>query len=133
MATVLDDALLTDTLLSLPGWQGGRDGIWRETHLSDEQDVELRRQVAVDATAMGHQPVIETVEGGTRYSLSTPDAGGVTEIDISLASHISDLVHRLSSDEPGIGAVREGAPVVTFRAGDEGASEPVVSSEQSQP
>ena len=119
MPTVLDDALLTDTLLSLPGWQGGREGIWRETHLTAELDAELRRQVSVDSASMGHEPVVENVAGGTRFTLSTQESGGVTELDISLAAHISDLVHRLSSDEPGINAVRSGDPVVLIRGADE--------------
>ena len=119
MPTVLDDALITDTLKSLPGWEGGPDGIWRDVHLTAEQDVELRRQVAVDGASMGHQPLVESVDGGTRFTLSTPESGGVTELDIAFASHLSDLAHTLAGNEPGVDAVRAGDPVVVFRAPEE--------------
>ena len=120
MPTVLDEALITDTLKALPGWEGCPEGIWREVHLTPEQDVELRRQVAVDGGAMGHAPVVETVDGGTRFTLSTPESGGVTELDIAFASHLSDLAHKLASTEPGIDAVREGDSIIVSRAADEG-------------
>lgn len=118
MPTLLDDTLIADTLLSLPGWQGGSDAITRDVHLTPELDAELQRQIAVDAASMGHKPTIEAIEGGTRFTLRTADVGGVSELDIAFASHISDLAHRLSSTEPGILAVRDGDPVVTVRPGE---------------
>jgi 4a-hydroxytetrahydrobiopterin dehydratase len=120
VTTLLDETLIADTLASLPGWEGDSTRLWREVHLAPEVDAELRRQVAVDAQSMGHAPAVETIEGGTRFVLTTHDAGGVTELDVTLASHISDLVHRLSSSEPGVNAVREGAPVVVTRPGEGG-------------
>lgn len=102
MPTLLDEALVTDTLQSLPGWQGGPDRIWRDVQLSAEDDAELRRQVAVDAAAMRHEPLVETVPGGTRFTLTTTDVGGVTELDIAFAAHLSDLVRRLTGTEPGV-------------------------------
>lgn len=118
MATLLDDALVTDTLLSLPGWEGDARGISRVVHLDAEGDAELRRQVEVDAASMGHRPVLEDADGGTRFVLRTEEAGGVTELDIAFASHISDLAHRLSGAEPGINAVRHGEPVAVVRSGE---------------
>ena len=117
MPTLLEPALVEDTLGSLPGWSGDATRIWREMHLPPEADAELRRQVAVDAGAMGHAPIVEPCEGGTRFVLRTDDVGGVSELDIALASHISDLAHRLSTGEPGVDAVREGDPVVVVRPG----------------
>ncbi len=124
MPTLLDDALLSETLHSLPGWQGGPQAIWRDVHLTRKQDAELRRQIATDAGAMGHGPVIEDRGGGvTRYVLTTEVGGGVTELDIVLASHISDLVHRLAETEPGVHAVRAGDPVVIVRPAGSGEAE----------
>lgn len=135
MPTLLDASLVTDTLLSLPGWEGSTERIWRDVHLTPEQGTELRRQIEVDGTSLGHAPTIEEVAGATRLTLSTPESGGVTELDIALASHISDLVHRLSSSEPGIDAVRHGAPVVVVRPAEDpgGDAAPGVGTEQSQP
>lgn len=114
MPTLLDDELVADTLRSLPGWQGGPAKIWRDVHLDATQGLELRRQVQVDADAMDHHPVVEPVEGGLRFELWTHSVGGVTELDISLASHISDLVHRLTGAE-GVHAVRAGDSVIITR------------------
>lgn len=122
MPTLLDATQVTDTLRSLPGWQGGPERIWRDVQLPADQDTELRRQIAVDADAMGHHPVLEDVDKGTRFVLWTHSAGGVTELDIVLASHISDLLHRLSGQQ-GVDAVRAGEAVVTVRNA-EGADEP---------
>ena len=76
-------------------------------HLDPDPDAELRRQVSVDAGTMGHDPEVEAIDGGTRYTLTTHDEGGVTELDVMMASHISDLVHRLSNAEPGVEAERD--------------------------
>jgi 4a-hydroxytetrahydrobiopterin dehydratase len=115
VATLLDPALIADTLASLPGWQGDENRLWREVHVTDEQGTELRRQVGVDAGAMGHEPQVEQVDGGLRFVLRTEESGGVTELDVVMASHISDLVHRITASEPGVDAHRDDAPEVVFR------------------
>jgi len=118
VTTLLEDTLIADTLKSLPGWQGDHTRIWRDVHLDAEQDAELRRQIEVDGESMGHTPSYEQGEGGTRIVLRTEEAGGVTELDVILASHISDLVHRLAAEEPGIDAHRHDESIVIFRAGE---------------
>ena len=120
MATLLDKTLLDDTLESLPGWQTDCDRLWRDVQLDTDTDTdtELRRQIEVDSSAMGHAPTYEDVEGGTRIVLRTEEAGGVTELDVMMASHISDLVHRLESGEPGVEVERRDDSVVVFRAGE---------------
>ena len=105
--TLLDEPLVDDTLQSLPGWSGDRYTLWREVHLPPSQDEELRRLVDVDSAAMGHSVEMEPLDGGTRFVLTTHDVGGVTELDVALAAHISDLAHRLSPREPGVEAVRD--------------------------
>lgn len=117
MPTLLDDTLVIDSLNSLPGWEGDPDRIFREVSLTAEQDAELRRQIDVDAGAMGHLPEIETNDGSTRIVLRTPESGGVTELDIVLASHISDLIHRVCAEEPGVQAEREDESLVVIRPG----------------
>jgi 4a-hydroxytetrahydrobiopterin dehydratase len=106
MATLLEAPLVDETLQALPGWHGDQTGIWREVHLPHRLDEVLRHQVDVDAAAMGHEPQMQHIEGGTRFALRTPEVGGVSELDVALASHISDLAHRLRSSEPGVDAVR---------------------------
>jgi 4a-hydroxytetrahydrobiopterin dehydratase len=116
--TLLEGPLVDDTLKSLPGWSGDKHTLWREVHLPPDLDQELRRQVDVDSTAMGHAAEAEQVEGGTRYVLTTHDVGGVSELDVALAARISDLAHQLSSDEPGVHAVRRKDDDVDIDVGD---------------
>ena len=52
MPTLLDDALLTDTLRSLPGWQVDGTTIVREATLTPEQGSELRARVQADSPSM---------------------------------------------------------------------------------
>ena len=111
MATLLNETLIADTLASLPGWEGDITRLWRQLHVDPETLRELQRQVEVDAGAMGHRPTFD----GTTVVLTTPESGGVTELDVMMASHISDLVHRLAHDEPGVDAVRRDAVVAVIR------------------
>jgi 4a-hydroxytetrahydrobiopterin dehydratase len=121
MAELLDAPLVDDTLVSLPGWNRGDDEIWREVHLSPEQDAELRRAVLVDAESMGHEVEVQKVKGGTRYSLRTPEVGGVSELDVALASRISDIAHRISAKEPGVNALRKDEPDIVVEGNSAGA------------
>jgi 4a-hydroxytetrahydrobiopterin dehydratase len=123
VATLLDEALISDTLQSLPGWHGDTTRLWRDVKLEPALDAELRRQIGIDAGAMGHDPSYEKGKGTTRIVLRTADEGGVTEFDVVMASHISDLVHRLSSAEPGVSAVRRDEAVAIFRAGESASGE----------
>jgi 4a-hydroxytetrahydrobiopterin dehydratase len=129
--TLLDDTLLTDTLQALPGWVSGDHAIYRDITLPADQLAELRRQVLVDAGAMKHDVLVTEQPGGaTRFILTTAGSGGVTELDIALASHISDLMHTLSASEPGVHAVREGAAEVSFRNADVGREDPGIGAPQ---
>jgi pterin-4a-carbinolamine dehydratase len=81
MATLLSDDLVVETLTALPGWSGDSRALTRELHLPGNLDAELRRQIAVDATAMGHQPTVVDLPDGTLFRLSTDEVGGVSELD----------------------------------------------------
>lgn len=100
MATLLEPPLVDDTLKALPGWSCDGTRIWRDVQLPEDLDAELRRQVDVDATAMGHLPEVARVDTGTRYALTTAEVGGVSELDVALAAHISDLLRRLAPRRP---------------------------------
>ena len=126
MPTLLDDALVTETLTTLPGWQGDATRIWRDIHVEPDIATELRRQVSVDATSMGHRPTVEDIPGGCRFILYTDEVGGVSELDIAMASHISDLTHRLANTEPGIHAQRSDEVEVVFTGGEAGEADPTV-------
>lgn len=90
MATLLDDRLVTDALHGLQEWSGGTDRISR-TVTVDDPDA-LLAAVAQAADSLDHHP--ETTRDGNAltFTLWTHSAGGVTELDIALASRIDDLV-----------------------------------------
>lgn len=121
MAELLDRPLVDDTLASLPGWNHEDGALWREVHLPKDLDAELRREVLLDAEAMNHQVEVQQVKGGTRFTLSTHDVGGVSELDVVMASRISDIAHRLSAQEPGVNAVRQDEPDIVVEGNTSGA------------
>ena len=124
MATLLEEPLLAETLRALPGWHVDGTEISREVHLAAREDAQLRQDVAVTAASTGHAPVVERITGGTRFALGTPEVGGVSEVDIALAAHISDVAHRLDKREPGIRAERDDEVAITDEANDIGPDDP---------
>ncbi len=124
MPTLLDDALVADSLAALEGWTGTRERIERTVDLDPDQDAALRSLIAEAADALDHHPVVEEGDGGTRYVLWTHSAGGVTELDIALASRINDLLHQVTGDASPTSAPRQDAPDVVAEAGREGTGAP---------
>ena len=112
MATQLSRDLVDDALEALPGWEGDTESIAREVALAPEHAEQLVARVAEDAGARGHEPLVERVEGGARFVLTTSEVGGVSELDIALASRISDLAHQLDEGTRGVEAVRQDEPEV---------------------
>ena len=90
MATLLDDSLVTDALHGLDEWTGGADRIHR-TVTVDDTDA-LLTAVGEAADALDHHPEISRDGDAVTFTLWTHSAGGVTELDIALASRIDDLV-----------------------------------------
>ena len=113
MTTLLAPDLLDETLHALPGWHGdATTGIWREVHLTGEAAATLRQKVDEAGTCMHHLAQVREVSGGLRFELRTLEVDGVSELDITLASHISDTAHRLDPSEPGVHAERPDPPEV---------------------
>ena len=88
----LDDALVKSSLQALPYWTGDTAGITRTVSVTDAQADQLLGSLAESARAMNHDPDIERSDGQLRIDLTTHSAGGVTALDIAMASHINDLV-----------------------------------------
>jgi len=90
MATLLDDRLVADALHGLHEWSGGPDRISR-TVTVDDPDA-LLAAIGQAADSLDHHP--ETTRDGDAltFTLWTHSAGGVTELDIALASRIDDLI-----------------------------------------
>jgi 4a-hydroxytetrahydrobiopterin dehydratase len=90
MATLLDDSLVADALTNLDDWSGDKDRISRTVHVDDPDA--LLAAVMEAADSMDHHPQVQRDSNGVTFVLWTHSAGGVTELDIALASRINDLV-----------------------------------------
>jgi 4a-hydroxytetrahydrobiopterin dehydratase len=90
MATLLDDRLVTDALQGLEEWTGTHDRISRTVTAQDPEA--LLAAVAEAADSLDHHPEIQRDGDTVTFTLWTHSEGGVTELDIALASRIDDLV-----------------------------------------
>ena len=78
-------------LAQLPGWRAaaGRDAIEKEFHFADfNAAFAFMTRVALKAEQMDHHPEWSNVYNRVRVTLATHDAGGVTELDVTLARFI---------------------------------------------
>ena len=77
-----------DFLAELPGWSAveGRDAIQREFSFKDFREAfAWMTRVALLAEKMNHHPEWFNVYNRVTVTLSTHDAGGVTELDARMA------------------------------------------------
>ncbi len=88
MAEKLSEAARATALADLPGWAevDGRDAISKTFTFKDfNQAFGFMSRVALKAEAMNHHPEWFNVWNRVEVTLSTHDAGGLTELDIELA------------------------------------------------
>jgi len=90
MATLLDDRLVAGAMDNLDEWTGDARRISRTVQIEDVDSLLTAVQEAADA--MNHHPEVERAGESVRFVLWTHSEGGVTELDIALASRIDDLV-----------------------------------------
>jgi len=90
----LTEAERTSIRKTLPAWEpvAGRDAIRREFRFKDfSQAWGFMARVALLAEKHDHHPDWSNVWNTVRIELSTHDAGGVTEKDVSLARGIDAI------------------------------------------
>jgi len=90
MTTLLDDQLVADALVNLSDWSGDAKRISRTVSVDDPDA--LCSAVAEAADAMDHHPEVQRDGDAVTFTLWTHSKGGVTELDIALASRIDDLI-----------------------------------------
>ncbi len=86
---LLTDAELASALSSLPGWSvvSGRSAITKSFKFADfNAAFGFMARVALSAEKLDHHPEWSNVYNRVDITLSTHDAGGVTPLDIKLAS-----------------------------------------------
>ncbi|MGH3824853.1 MAG: 4a-hydroxytetrahydrobiopterin dehydratase [Pseudonocardiaceae bacterium] len=93
MTTLLDDERVVAALDGLTGWQRDGDAIVRTAKLpSFPAAIEAVRAVAEIAEAHNHHPDIDIRWRTVTFRCSTHSAGGITDLDIELASQIDRIL-----------------------------------------
>jgi 4a-hydroxytetrahydrobiopterin dehydratase len=89
MASKLDEAGIKEKLAGLTGWERAGDTIRKEYRFADfAEAMAFVTRVALRAEAMNHHPDILINYSRITLTLSTHDAGGLTERDFRLAEKI---------------------------------------------
>ena len=94
MAKKLEGGARADALGGLAGWQevDGRDAISRTFKFANfDEAFGWMTQVAKVAEEMNHHPEWFNVWNRVDVTLSTHDAGGLTELDVALAKRMDEL------------------------------------------
>jgi len=100
MARWLGDEELARQLVGLPAWVGDALGIGRSYELPDfATAIRAVDEIAVVAEAMNHHPDIDIRWRRLDLTLSTHDAGGVTQLDIELAHRIHEIARQLGATD----------------------------------
>jgi 4a-hydroxytetrahydrobiopterin dehydratase len=93
MAELLDDAAITEALAGLPGWARDGDALVRTAKLpSFPAAIGVVDRVAEQAEAMDHHPDMDIRWRNLTFRCSTHSAGGITDLDVTLAGSISQEV-----------------------------------------
>lgn len=93
MAAKFTQEQIAQALRGLDGWQAVGDSISRQFKFKDHITAfGFVTRVAMAAEAMNHHPDLRIVYSTVDITLSSHDAGGVTDRDIRLARRISELV-----------------------------------------
>jgi 4a-hydroxytetrahydrobiopterin dehydratase len=89
MRTKLSDLEIRRALASLPGWTRRGDALNKTYSFARFADgIRFVSQVAEEADRMNHHPDIDIRYTDVTFSLSSHDAGGITQRDLDLASAI---------------------------------------------
>ena len=94
MAKKLEGTERSNALASLIGWDElkDRNAITKNYHLADfNAAFGFMSRVAIKAEKMDHHPEWFNVYNRVEVTLSTHDAGGVTQLDIELAKFMDEI------------------------------------------
>ena len=88
----LTDAEIAEHMKALPNWELGTDLIRRVFRFKDFVEAfGWMSSIAIVAETMNHHPEWRNVWATVEVELSTHDAGGLTELDMKLASKMDEL------------------------------------------
>lgn len=91
-ATLLAETEIADALGELPGWERDGDRIVRTFRFADfARAFGFMASAGLVAERMNHHPEWTNVYNRVEVALSTHDAGGITQLDLDLATAMSGL------------------------------------------
>lgn len=96
----LTGAARQEALRSLVNWKKvpGRDAIFRDYLFADFNEAfDFMTRVAIEADRMDHHPEWFNVYNRVSVTLTTHDAGGLSEHDVTLAKFIDSIYEREAS------------------------------------
>ena len=89
----LSEKEINEKLNEFEGWDYGENSLHTSLEFETFKDAfSIMTRIAFEAEAMNHHPDWSNVYNTLSISLSTHDAGGVTEKDFKLAAIIDNLV-----------------------------------------
>ena len=92
MRTKLSDLEIRRALGDLPGWSRKGDALSKTYSFARFADgIRFVQQIADVADGMDHHPDIDIRYTKVTFSLSTHDAGGITQLDLDLAKKIEEI------------------------------------------
>ena len=95
MAEPLTDEQIVEALGDLEGWSRAGDAIERTFQFDDFVTAfGFMSSCAIVAESMNHHPEWSNVYHRVEVTLSTHDAGGLTQLDIDLATRMSERAAR---------------------------------------
>ncbi len=84
----------------LQGWSQQKGKLHRQFHFSSfERALGFLSGLALKARAVGHYPQESNLYNCVTVDLATPEAGGITNLDVELAHKANDLASLLNSPE----------------------------------
>lgn len=98
MSRLLTDEEIVRQLGDLPGWRRDGDALTASIEATDfPSAITLVDAVADLAERLNHHPDIDIRWRRTTWTLSTHDAGGLTQLDVELAHRIAGHARRLGA------------------------------------
>ncbi len=98
MPTRLNDDEIPARIADLPGWTLADGGLEQTFRFDDFVTAfGFMTSAAIIAEKMNHHPEWSNVYGRVTVRLTTHDVGGLSDLDVDLASRLSALAARLSS------------------------------------
>ena len=91
-AKLLSESEIQHALTGLPGWELKNAKLHRELIMKDFTDAfGLMTRIAILAEKMDHHPEWFNVWNKVRIDLTTHDVGGISNLDIELATKINEM------------------------------------------